>query len=70
MSKLLKTTRWMKKTLPPGSVIEMTKKGHIRVVLPNGKKIHTGGTPSDPRSLKNFKALVRKQGYEMDDSLP
>ena len=47
----------------PGCVFEFTKKGHIRIVLPNGEKVHTSVSPSDWRTDKNLEKHMRSAGY-------
>lgn len=40
--------------------------GHWQLKSPDGKTIiHTGSTPSDPRSVSNFRAQLRRGGLEI-----
>jgi hypothetical protein len=43
-----------------GIRVDTTNNGHLCLTLPNGRKIHTSGTPSDRRSYLNMRALVRR----------
>jgi hypothetical protein len=43
-----------------GIRVEMTNNGHLCLILPNGHKVHTSGTPSDRRSFLNMRATVRR----------
>lgn len=43
----------------------MTKRGHHLVYTPDGRVITTlPSTPSDPRSMKNAVAVLRRAGFE------
>lgn len=45
-----------------GFEISFTTKGHIQVHR-NGRRVASiGGSPSDPRSIKNFRAELRRAG--------
>lgn len=43
-----------------GITVELTTHNHIRLTLPNGKRIWTSNTPSDRRAYLNMKATVRR----------
>lgn len=43
-----------------GWSIEETKRSHIQLKGPNGALIHTGGTPSDHRAVRNLRAQIRR----------
>jgi len=47
--------------------VTTTTRGHYRFIPPDPDKkiIHTGGSPSDCRSLKNLKADLKRQGAEL-----
>ena len=45
---------------------EHTKKGHWKFKSPNGKDmVHTSGSPSDMRAIKNFVARLRQRGLNI-----
>ncbi len=47
-----------------GATITTTTKGHLQVRDANNRIVAvTGSTPSDHRSLLNFKAQLRRAGY-------
>jgi hypothetical protein len=39
---------------------ELTKGGHVRLILPNGAIVHTGSTPSDHRVVRQVRAELRR----------
>lgn len=43
----------------PSSDVSLTKGNHVKIVV-NGTVIITGGTPSDKRAIKNFKAAIKR----------
>ena len=45
--------------------VERTNGGHVRITCPDGGVIFTGMTPSDPRSVKNLTAMLRRKGVEL-----
>ena len=47
------------------ALITKTPGGHLLIKLPNGKKIFTSSTPSDKRSIKNFKARLKRETNNM-----
>lgn len=48
----------------PDCVVERTKKnGHIRITLPNGRKVFTSYSPRDHRTDKNLHSDMKKSGY-------
>lgn len=52
---------WIRSLEKKGWRVAKTKKNHYRLDSPDGQAvIHTGGTPSDCRSLKNAKARVAR----------
>ena len=42
-------------------IVEMTNAHHVRITLDNGRKVFTGATPSDHRTLKKMVADARKE---------
>ena len=50
-----------------GGRITKLKSGHLRVYPPDKTQdiIHVPGTPSDPRSMKNLIALLRRSGFDL-----
>ena len=52
---------WIRSLEKKGWRVARTKKNHFRLDSPDGREVvHTGGTPSDHRSLKNAKARVAR----------
>jgi len=49
-----------------GWIVERTKGKHWRFIPPDRTKrmVVTGGTPSDMRSIRNFLADLRRQGFQ------
>lgn len=43
--------------------ISGTRSGHLMWVSPEGRKLFTSSTPSDSRTIKNFRAELRRAGY-------
>lgn len=43
-----------------GGSYEKPKRGHPRIVLPNGRFVVTTSTPGDHRAKKNLEAHIRK----------
>jgi hypothetical protein len=44
-----------------GIRFERTNGDHIRLILPNGRKIHTSSAPSDGRAFLNLRARLRRE---------
>ena len=51
----------------PGWTVERKPKGHVRIKGPDRQLIHTGRTPSDRRSILNFRAQLRRDGFFLDE---
>lgn len=45
--------------------VARTKNGHIRVTAPNGLCTVTASTPSDPRSIMNSRAELKRLGVSL-----
>lgn len=45
-----------------GFTVEMRKAGHVKVVAPTGEVFFTGSSPSDRRSILNFRSQLRRAG--------
>jgi len=45
-----------------GWTVTRTRGNHIRVTSPTGESTNTGSTPSDYRSVKNFRATLKRMG--------
>lgn len=44
-----------------GGEVKRTRSGHFAIHLPNGVKVYTAGTPSNPaREAKNTRAAIRR----------
>jgi hypothetical protein len=41
-------------------VIEDTRGGHIKLILPNGAVVYCAGTPSDRRTVRHVRASIRR----------
>jgi hypothetical protein len=44
-----------------GWTVEWTRNNHIRFKHPSGAMVHTSGTPSDHRAVKNLEAQLRRE---------
>jgi hypothetical protein len=56
-------------TVTPDHEISVTKGNHIQVIIRCGedhRKLFSGKTPSDHRSLMNFKSTVKRAYQEMN----
>lgn len=42
------------------AAVELTKGNHLRITLPNGRCVVTGGTPSDHRAFLNCAAQIKR----------
>ena len=42
----------------PSSIVDT--KNHVKITLPDGRKLSASSTPSDRREIKNLKAKIRK----------
>jgi hypothetical protein len=42
------------------SSVELTGGGHLRITLPNGRRVITGSTPSDNRAFLNCVAQIKR----------
>lgn len=60
------TRKLLKQCEAAGCVVERTRR-HYRVVTPSGQAVIVAGTPSDPRSLKNTIADLRRAGVDFGD---
>lgn len=47
-----------------GWEIHGTRNSHNVWISPDGRKVYTSATPSDPRAMKNFLAELRRNGYQ------
>lgn len=47
-----------------GWEVRVLKSGHRCWTSPSGAKVFTSSTPSDPRTLMNHRALLRKHGFQ------
>jgi hypothetical protein len=56
-------TQLMRKAETQGWVIERRRNGHFKWVSPEGHIVFTGGTHSDPRSIKNVIQELRVGGF-------
>ena len=45
-----------------GWTIGHTKRGHLRFIAPDGRKVFAPGSPSDHRAVKNMVAFLRREG--------
>lgn len=49
-----------------GCAIEKrNRSGHVKITLPNGRAVFTGGTPGDGKWEMNVKQDMRKEGMEI-----
>jgi hypothetical protein len=46
-----------------GWTVTQRKNGHYMWTAPNGKKVFSASTPSDPRAFKNHLSTLRKYGF-------
>lgn len=45
----------------PDCKFELTRKSHIRMILPNGRFVITSGSPSDVRAIRNIRTTIRRE---------
>ncbi len=56
--------RLAQRALARGWRIEVRRSGHLAWIPPRGRVLFTSSTPSDPRTLKNFIAQLRRAGLD------
>lgn len=45
-----------------GFSVEIRRAGHVKVTAPSGEVFFTGSSPSDRRSILNFRSQLRRAG--------
>ncbi len=56
--------RLAQRALARGWRIEVRGSGHLSWIPPRGRIVFTSSTPSDPRTVKNFRAQLKRAGLD------
>jgi len=48
-----------------GFIVEIRRGGHVKVTAPTGEVFFTGSSPSDRRSILNFRSQLRRVGAQV-----
>jgi predicted RNA binding protein YcfA (HicA-like mRNA interferase family) len=57
--------RLLKQAEAAGCQVRNTRGGHVQIKAPGGGIVTASATPSDPRSVKNTRAQLRRAGVDV-----